>query len=244
MKRFLSSCPRLPRGSHGASAVRLCCSMSVPRRTQRIRLFVGFLAMLVAAGLLFSAGTAQAELISINIGPTGFNIGGINAGIANGNSNVASSFPISGNTLFLYNEEVYNPPSDVLTGLEGMGLTFAAGATPATPVNFSLNASIGSGPTYRSGAESLFKFSPSVSPEFGAGSYMGFKTAQNNYGWLEVTWKPSTSRFQILSGAYESTPNVAVLAGAAAVPEPSTCVMALAGLACGGYSMFRRRRVR
>jgi hypothetical protein len=28
------------------------------------------------------------------------------------------------------------------------------------------------------------------------------------------------------------------------VPEPSTCVMALAGLACGGYSMFRRRRGR
>ena len=30
----------------------------------------------------------------------------------------------------------------------------------------------------------------------------------------------------------------------AAVPEPSTCMMALAGLACGGYSIFRRRRVR
>jgi hypothetical protein len=30
----------------------------------------------------------------------------------------------------------------------------------------------------------------------------------------------------------------------AAVPEPSTCAMALAGLACGGYSLFRRRRVR
>ena len=29
-----------------------------------------------------------------------------------------------------------------------------------------------------------------------------------------------------------------------AVPEPSTCAMALAGLACGGYSMFRRRRAR
>jgi hypothetical protein len=29
-----------------------------------------------------------------------------------------------------------------------------------------------------------------------------------------------------------------------AVPEPSTCAMALAGLACGGYSMFRRRRTR
>jgi formylglycine-generating enzyme required for sulfatase activity len=30
----------------------------------------------------------------------------------------------------------------------------------------------------------------------------------------------------------------------AAVPEPSTCAMALAGLACGGYSLFRRRRAR
>ena len=28
----------------------------------------------------------------------------------------------------------------------------------------------------------------------------------------------------------------------AAVPEPSTYAMALAGLACGGYSMFRRRK--
>jgi hypothetical protein len=28
------------------------------------------------------------------------------------------------------------------------------------------------------------------------------------------------------------------------VPEPSTCAMALAGLACGGYSMLRRRRTR
>jgi hypothetical protein len=28
------------------------------------------------------------------------------------------------------------------------------------------------------------------------------------------------------------------------VPEPSTCAMALAGLACGGYSLFRRRLAR
>jgi sulfatase modifying factor 1 len=34
------------------------------------------------------------------------------------------------------------------------------------------------------------------------------------------------------------------LAAPVAVPEPSTCAMALAGLACGGYSMFRRRRAR
>ncbi|MFZ4638168.1 MAG: PEP-CTERM sorting domain-containing protein, partial [Pirellulales bacterium] len=28
------------------------------------------------------------------------------------------------------------------------------------------------------------------------------------------------------------------------VPEPSTCAMALAGLACGSYSLLRRRRAR
>jgi len=31
---------------------------------------------------------------------------------------------------------------------------------------------------------------------------------------------------------------------AVALPEPSTYAMALAGLACGGYSLFRRRRTR
>ncbi|MFM9025094.1 MAG: PEP-CTERM sorting domain-containing protein [Planctomycetaceae bacterium] len=29
-----------------------------------------------------------------------------------------------------------------------------------------------------------------------------------------------------------------------AVPEPATCAMALVGLACGGYSLFRRRHAR
>jgi hypothetical protein len=33
-----------------------------------------------------------------------------------------------------------------------------------------------------------------------------------------------------------------LFAGVRAVPEPSTYAMALAGLACGGYSMFRRRK--
>ena len=240
MKKPMVSFARLSRGSHVASAVRLCCQMLVPRRTQRIRLFVGFLAMLVAAGLLFSAGTAQAELISINIGPTGFNIGGINGGVAGNNVRSVSDFPISGNAMNLWNYSF----------LQGMipqnGLGFATGISGASPVKFSLNGLIDSSSSYNtSGQESAFRRPAGVvSPDFGSGSYMGFRTSQNNYGWLEVTWQASSSEFQILSGAYESTPNVAVLAGAAAaVPEPSTCAMALAGLACGGYSLFRRRRV-
>jgi len=42
---------------------------------------------------------------------------------------------------------------------------------------------------------------------------------------------------------YDGTPFQFEL-GAVAVPEPSTYAMALAGLACGGYSLFRRRRAR
>jgi hypothetical protein len=121
---------------------------------------------------------------------------------------------------------------------------FAAGASAATPVNFSLNASIGSGSTYGSGTKSLFKFSPSVSPDFGSGSYMGFRTSGGNYGWLEVTWTASSDQFQILSGAYESTPDVAILAGAggaAPIPEPGTWA-AMAIFAGGAaFAGWRRR---
>ena len=38
--------------------------------------------------------------------------------------------------------------------------------------------------------------------------------------------------------------SIAVGEFVAPVPEPSTCAMALAGLACGGYLLFRRRRAR
>jgi len=43
------------------------------------------------------------------------------------------------------------------------------------------------------------------------------------------------------SGSALTLDNFAI---AVPVPEPSTCAMALASLACGGYTMFRRRRAR
>ena len=200
----------------------------------------GFLAMLVAAGLLSSAGTAQAAIVNINIGSSGFNIGGINAGITEfGYSNI-NNFPISGNMLTLYNN------FSGFSGLVGAGLSFAAGTSFATPVKFALNDSIGSGINYIGDAESLFKFgSDYSSPDFGAGSYMGFVTSQGNYGWLEVTWNSTSQDFQILSGAYEDQVGVAILAGAggpgpAAVPEPGT--WAAAALLVGGAAFMRWRK--
>ena len=205
----------------------------------------GFLAMLVAAGLLSSAGTAQAAIVNINIGPTGFNIGEINGGLALDDYIGIDNFPISGNLLYLDNYNTYR-------GVSGNGaLLFATGIDFATPVNFSLGASIDSTSTYSGGSFSVFEHldygtsTYDVSPDFGAGSYMGFQTSQGNYGWLEVTWTASSQEFQILSGAYESTPNIAILAGAggpgpAAVPEPGT--WAAAALLVGGAAFMRWRK--
>ena len=195
----------------------------------------------LAAGITSFAQNAQAELITINIGPTGFNIGGTNGGVADGGSSQVNGFPISGNAIRIQNNNF-----GTFTGLRGESpLVLAAGGSAATPVNFALNAVIGNGSTYYPGFNSLFKFLTTVSPDFGPQSYMGFRTAQDNYGWLEVTWTASSGQFQILSGAYESTPNVAILAGAgptAPIPEPGTWA-AMAIFAGGAaFAGWRRRK--
>lgn len=200
------------------------------------------LMLALVAGITSFAQNATAALISINIGPTGFNIGGINGGVAANNVSAVSDFPISPNAMNLWN----------FSFLQGLipqnGLGFATGASGASPVKFSLNASIDSSSSYNtSGQESAFRRPGGVvSPDFGAGSYMGFKTSQGNYGWLEVTWTASSSQFQILSGAYESTPNVAILAGAgpgpAAVPEPGTWAAAALLVGGAGFMRWRKRK--
>jgi hypothetical protein len=70
-----------------------------------------------------------------------------------------------------------------------------------------------------------------TSPDFGAGSYLGFVSQDGNAGWLEVTWDSASREFQILSGAFESEPGVGILAGATAIPEPSSALLALTGSA-------------
>ena len=76
---------------------------------------------------------------------------------------------------------------------------------------------------------------------------MGFRfgaAGNYNYGYLEVTWDSATGNWQILSGAYESTVNAGILAGAGAppaIPLPAASLLAL--MALGGNS-FRRSRAR
>jgi hypothetical protein len=195
------------------------------------------LVLAAVAGITSFAQNAQAELITINIGS--FGIGGTNGGVSDGNVTLVTGFPISGSDMLIANKYF-----GFISGLSGdNGLAFASGDDPATPVKFGLNASIGSGSSYFSGNQSTFKHLGVTSPDFGPGSYMGFKTSQGNYGWLEVTWTASSGEFRILSGAYESVAGTPILAGAGPAPIPEPGTWAAMAIFAGGaaYAGWRRR---
>jgi formylglycine-generating enzyme required for sulfatase activity len=71
-----------------------------------------------------------------------------------------------------------------------------------------------------------------------AGSSRGLRGGN----WNSPAFDFSSSSRLALAPSNESNFNGFRLASPVAVPEPSTYAMALAGLACGGYSMFRRRK--
>jgi formylglycine-generating enzyme required for sulfatase activity len=96
----------------------------------------------------------------------------------------------------------------------------------------------------------------------GASAYGAFDMSGNLFEWNDLTGSAGSTRglrggTWTNSASFLSSSTRVVydpsfgfdtlgfrLASPVAVPEPSTCAMALAGLACGGYTMFRRRRAR
>ena len=198
-----------------------------------------YLATGIGAGLVATP-VADAAIVLIDI--TSFGLDGPNAGVSPGSSTAKPNFPISGGgTLMASN-------SFLGMGFYGSNnLYFAAGSSATSPVNFTLNQSISSSANWAGYPASLFKDMYTGSPDFGSGSYMGFKTAQGNLGWLEVTWSGAADTFQIYSAAYESVAGVAILAGdtggSAAVPEPGQVASSLLLLTLGaaGVAIQRRR---
>ena len=96
----------------------------------------------------------------------------------------------------------------------------------------------------------------------GASAYGAFDMSGNVYEWVDIdgadtsvrglrggSWfypasNLSSSVRDTLAPSFDSgrSSNGFRLVSPVGVPEPSTCAMALAGLACGGYSLFRRRK--
>ena len=189
----------------------------------------------VGAGIL-GTHSAEAAIVTIDIGPSGFNIEGVNAGGQNNAS--IQNFPISGGGTL-----------GIRYGVRGgSNLYFATNGTNASPSNFSGGVSIGSSFTgtwaTNFSPTSYFKYYGDISPNFGANSYLGFRTAQGNYGWMEATWDGTD--FQFYSAAYEDVVGASIVAGATgsvAVPEidPSGLASALS-LVMGSAAMLEQRR--
>jgi hypothetical protein len=201
-----------------------------------------YLATGIGAGLVATP-VADAAIVLIDLTSTGFDLDGVNAGLSLNSSTSKPNFPISGGGRLI----ALNYGSSGMGILGNNNLFFAAGSGKATPVKFTPYQSIDSSASWRLGGTSTwFSYPGTESPDFGSGSYMGFKTAQGNYGWLEVTWAGATDTFQIYSGAYESVANVAILAGdtgTSAVPEPGQVASSLLVLALGaaGVAIQRQR---
>jgi len=214
---------------------------SIKQNSNRL---AAYLATGIGAGIVATP-VAEAAIITIDITTNGFGLAGPNAGVSYGGSTTNPNFPISGGgTMFVYN----NSTAKGIFG--GNDLSFAASSGFATPENFTLNQSISSSAYWTESARSAFKFSiPSYtlyaeSTDFGPGSYMGFKTAQGNYGWLQVTWDSDSGDFQVHSGAYESVANMDILAGdtgTSAVPEPGQVASSLLLLALGAAGVTIQR---
>ena len=215
---------------------------SIKQNSNRL---AAYLATGIGTGLVATP-AADAAIVLIDITSTGFDLDGPNAGVSSSfDPTITYNFPISGGgNLFTFN--IIDGPK----GIDGInGLYFAAGSAFASPVKFTPTQSIDSSANWESGPPIFFSVGPyGESPDFGAGSYMGFKTAQGNYGWLEVTWAGATDTFQIYSGAYESVANVAILAGdtgggTSAVPEPGQVASSLLLLTLGaaGVAIQRQR---
>ncbi len=229
----------------------------------------------VGMGSLSVASGTEAAVVSININAFGLN--GANGGTAIGETKTVANFPTSGqgelliinsndtsgpyNTRMIGISGLYDPIYNPVTGyIDQVGIKFAVNQINVygNTKKFSAGASIDSSSTFDGNSTFFFRFSKNgapyfykYSPDFGAGSYVGFKTIDGNYGYLEVTWSRTSKEFFILSGAYESTPNTPILAGATpggggggngAVPEPTSG--AIAALLMGGTALRQWRKKR
>ncbi|HWL53663.1 MAG TPA: PEP-CTERM sorting domain-containing protein [Chthoniobacteraceae bacterium] len=199
-----------------------------------------YLAGLGAATLL--ATTSNAAVVTMDVS----SISGPNAGIPS-----ESLLEISMSDL---TDGALTVPLQGFNASLGVGLgtgpstsfSIATGSGKASPVRFSDGDTIDSGDQFSTDFTRTVFYYPTeeaIAPDWGPGSYLGFKVDENDtdtyYGWLEITWDSDTQVFQILSGAYESTPGVGISVPRA-IPEPSS--LALLALGASGLAALRRRK--
>jgi len=202
-----------------------------------------YLAIGLGSGAL--ATTTEAAVIPIDVS----SFSAVNGGAASGSYFNVFNWPTAGAGRLL----VMNGSFGAI-GLSGQnGLYTASGFNSASPIKFAagsvVDATAGGNPNYWGNglAQTAFaylNYGTFLAPDFGPGSYLGFKDALGRYGYIEVTWNSTSRQFQVLSAAYESAAGVGITTpSGAAVPEPDSNTLAgTAMLAMGSVAMLERRR--
>ena len=86
-------------------------------------------------------------------------------------------------------------------GEAGMSIATAYNNRNVSPRNFGYNTLIDATANFEdSTIYTVFRFLASASRNFGVGSFIGFRSANGHYGYLETTWDGATRTFEVLSG--------------------------------------------
>lgn len=211
------------------------------RSSARRALLGAFLAVVV--GAIGLGASSQAAVVSVDL--TGFT--GDNMGAANGSFAFCNAIP--GVELFAAN--AWNNMNGVtINNGAGIGGILATGKFGSANVPINVGPGVDIGASSGDFADSLgatsFKSNFRTAPDFGPNSFLGFKTASGQYGYIEVLWTASTNTFKLVSAAYESDAGVAIQTpgggGGAAVPEPASG--AVVALLMGGTALRQWRKKR
>jgi hypothetical protein len=218
----------------GASATTVGQPAPVPFNSRVVNIFNGQL--YGSSGVGVGSGTSAVSFRGVfNVGtglPTAANqLGSLIVGSGTGNAGLQDSaydfYFADASTLYVGDDDTTAPATGGITKWLLSGTTWTktwlalpAGATGVRALAGVTDTGSGTVELYgitavASGQTALVKLSDTLSGTV-APSYTTLVTAPTNYLFRGVSIAP--------------------------VPEPSTCVMALAGLACGGYSMLRRRK--
>ena len=218
----------------GASATTVGQPAPVPFNSRVVNIFNGQL--YGSSGVGVGSGTSAVSFRGVfNVGtglPTAANqLGSLIVGSGTGNAGLQDSaydfYFADASTLYVGDDDTTAPATGGITKWLLSGTTWTktwlalpAGATGVRALAGVTDTGSGTVELYgitavASGQTALVKMSDTLSGTV-APSYTTLVTAPTNYLFRGVSISP--------------------------VPEPSTCVMALAGLACGGYSMLRRRK--
>jgi hypothetical protein len=208
----------------------------------------GLASLLAAASTIGRADVIYDNLSRISAGSDGVGPGGLVVGplYDSFSTGTGSGFLLTGVQLLLSN-------GGGSSGTTSIGIyNNNAGTSPPSPG--SLVATIGTVTgSSLSGTASVWNVSLSSTLSLAASTRYWVGLATSNGASMQW-WYASTNAGPGVAAEYfsNSTGNFANTAigpyqmkvTVTAVPEPAACGMALAGLACGGYSMFRRRRTR